>query len=280
MNLGITSIQRNRGPWILEWLAFHMVVGFNRFFIYAHKTDDGMTQTLMQLARHYPIQVHALSMDALAQIVAYRHAWSQYGSQVDWMAFIDGDEFLFPTACEHIGQALAPYQALPLSALGAYWVCYGGNGHIEEPSGLVMENYPRHSGPDFVFNRHVKSIVRGGQNIDISTSHVFTTPHGTFDERLRPLPQGFMPQLEPSCTALRINHYAVQSWEFFKATKQNIGAPDANPSLVRPDSWYHQYDRNECDDGVSYNFLTRLKLKVRELQAVLAAEQATQGPHS
>ncbi|WP_157269900.1 glycosyltransferase family 2 protein [Azohydromonas aeria] len=271
MNLGITSIQRNRGPWIVEWLAFHMLVGFNRFYIYAHKTDDGMTQTLLKLARHYPIAVHALDTDAQPQLAAYRHAWAQYGQAVDWMAFIDGDEFLFSPAQEQLAQALAPYQDQPLSALGAYWVCYGGNGHVEEPAGLVMQNYPRHSAPGFLPNRHVKSLVRGGERIDIQASHVFDTPRGTFDERLRPLRHGFVPELAPSCEVLRINHYAVQSWEFFKQTKQNMGAADGSPALVRPDSWYRQYDRNDCDDGVSHNFLIPLKLKVRELQAALAA---------
>ena len=31
MKISITSIQRNRNPWIVEWLAFHMLVGFNDF---------------------------------------------------------------------------------------------------------------------------------------------------------------------------------------------------------------------------------------------------------
>jgi len=74
----------------------------------------------------------------------------------------------------------------------------------------------------------------------------------------------------PSYQLLRINHYSVQSWAYFKATKQRSGAPDSNPALVRPDSWFFKHDRNECDDGQSYRFLVPLQLKVRELQAALA----------
>lgn len=270
MQIGITSIQRNRGPWVVEWLAFHMLAGFNRFFIYAHKTDDGMTETLLKLARHYPIAVHQLALDFQPQIAAYQHAWNSYGDKVDWMAYIDGDEFLFPTAHKQMADALAAYEGQDLSALAAYWLCYGGNAHIAEPTGLVMENYPRHSGMDFIPNRHIKSIVRGRQAIGIRSSHIFDTPRGTFDDRLRPVHRGWMKMQEPSYDAFRINHYSVQSFDFFKKTKQNIGAPDANPNLIRPDSWYHEYDRNECDDGRSYNFLTPLKLKVAELQAALA----------
>ena len=58
MDLAITSIQRNRGPWIMEWLAFHMVVGFNRFFLYAHQCDDDTVHLLLRLAQQYPIVLH------------------------------------------------------------------------------------------------------------------------------------------------------------------------------------------------------------------------------
>jgi hypothetical protein len=271
MNLGLVSIQRDRNPWIVEWLAFHLLVGFDRFYLYAHKTRDGMTDTLLKLARHYPIVVHAIEMDAQPQLAAYRHAWQSYGHQLDWLAFLDGDEFLLPMAHETVPQVLAAWNDKPVSALAAYWCCYGGNAHVEEPQGLVMQNYPRHSRPDFLPNRHVKSIVRGGEAVDITGSHVFHTPQGTVDELGRPITGGFMRELEPSWQTLRINHYAVQSWQFFKRTKQHMGAADADPALVRPDGWYHQYDRNEVDDGTSHQWLLRLKLKVAELERALAA---------
>jgi hypothetical protein len=75
---------------------------------------------------------------------------------------------------------------------------------------------------------------------------------------------------QPTYDRFRINHYATQSFEFFLRTKQNMGAADHDPNFIRPATWFHEYDRNEADDGVSYNFLVRLKLKVRELQSVLA----------
>ena len=271
MKLAVTTIQRNRGPWIVEWLAFHMLVGFNQFHVYAHKTHDGMTETLLRLSRHYPITVHAIDMDHAPQLQAYQHAYNTYGDQSDWMAFIDGDEFLFPTAHGSIGEALASFDGQDLSALAAYWVCYGSSGHLEEPQGLVLEDYRRHSRPDFAPNSHVKTIVRGRQTVVTDTCHVFQTPRGTFDEQMRPVNHGWMKAYKPSYERLRINHYAVQSWQFFVQTKQNIGmACDAAPTHIRPTSWFHEYDRNECDDGASWAFLIPLKLKVRELQQVAA----------
>jgi hypothetical protein len=46
---------------------------------------------------------------------------------------------------------------------------------MDEPSGLIVENFTRHSGPDFRGNRHMKSIVRGGEQIAVNGSHLFDT---------------------------------------------------------------------------------------------------------
>jgi hypothetical protein len=272
MTLSIASIQRNRNPWIVEWLAFHMVVGFDEFHVYCHKCTDGMDETLRRLGRHYPVRGYVIDSDDRPQLAAYQHAWNTHGKRVDWMAFLDGDEFLFPTADPDMASALAPYRHLDLSALGAYWICYGSSGHLHEPAGLVVENYTRHSRPEFAANRHMKSIVRGGADMQVTGSHLFATGCGTYDDRLRPIthPQLLDPAVQPTWDRFRINHYVTQSHGFFVDTKQHMGAADLNPHMVRPTSWFHEHDRNEMDDGVSYGFLIRLKLKVRELQAVLA----------
>jgi hypothetical protein len=269
MKLAITSIQRNRNPYIVEWIAFHLAMGFNQFYIYAHKTVDGMTDTLLRLSKKYPIQVFAIEMDDFPQIHAYQHAWKNFGNAVDWMAFIDGDEFLFPTHQRSMQDALQPYGNKPISALGVYWKCYGSNGHVADPSGLLLENYPRHSRTDFEPNRHIKSILKGRSNANPNRSHLFETEHGTFDESMRPITSGCMLDYAPSYDSFRINHYVVQSRDFFFKIKQGMGAADLPQGVRRQDEFFTTHDRNEDDDGVSLKFLPVLKEKTAELSQFL-----------
>jgi hypothetical protein len=268
MVIGITSIQQNRRPWIIEWIAFHLIVGFGKIIIYSHKSTDGMDEALTRLSGHYPILAYRLGDVERPQLAAYRHSWDNHANSVDWMAFIDGDEFLFPTKAPTIAEGLSSFDTKPLSALAVYWKIYGSNGHVTDPGGLLLQKFPRHSGFDYDDNGHVKSIVKGREAIDGYTSHVFRTQKGTFDENMREVVFG-KTNFTPTYEHFRINHYMCQSWEFFKNYKQHSGAPDINPLMVRPDSWFYYADRNECDDGVSYNFLIRLKLKVAELESFL-----------
>jgi hypothetical protein len=139
---------------------------------------------------------------------------------------------------------------------------------VREPEGLLMENFRRHSSIDFEANRHVKTIMRKGESAEMQNCHVFNTPHGTFDGKMRPV-SGGLTEFEPSYDAFRINHYVTQSYAYFKNVKQGLGVADNEVHVVKPDSYFFKHDRNECDDGVSYNFLVPLKLKVMELQEAL-----------
>jgi hypothetical protein len=246
MKVGLVSIQKNRAPWLHEWVAFHHVAGFSRFYVYAHNCTDSSEQVLAQLAPHYDLKSFAVRTDEnQIQLKVYQHAYENFGHECDWFAFIDGDEFLFPTAAGRIDEALAEWDHQRVSAIGAYWACFGSSGHQAEPAGLVTRNYRQRASTDFEANRHIKSIVRGRQASRVGpNSHLFATPWGTQDELGRPIEFGHTPYA-PSYGKLRINHYVTQSRQFFVEHKQRSGAADAGAAYVRPDSWWDRHDRND-----------------------------------
>jgi len=272
MRIGLVSIQKNRAPWLHEWVAFHHLVGFERFYVYAHNCSDASAGVLQTLAGAYPLQAFELRTDEdRVQLKVYQHAYEQFGHECDWLAFIDGDEFLFPTAHADIGQALEPFQHRRVSAIGAYWACFGSAGHVPEPAGLVVQNY-RHRPPllGFADNRHIKSLVRGRQACRVGpNAHMFTTPWGTQDEIGRPVDFGLTTHA-PSYTSLRINHYVTQSRQYFKQCKQTSGAADAGAAHVRPDSWWDKHDRNDEIDDSMTPWLPRLQAEMARLAMPVA----------
>ena len=253
MKIGIVSIQKNRAPWLHEWVAFHHLVGVSKFYVYAHNCSDTSGAVLGRLSQAYDLQAFALNThENQVQLKAYQHAYENFGHECDWLAFIDGDEFLFPTAAPSLADALAPHQYRKVSALGVYWVCFGSGGHLQEPPGLVTQNYRQRPPLAFPDNQHVKSLVRGRQASRVGpNSHLFATPWGTEDEIGRPVTFG-RTEHTPSYAHLRINHYVTQSREFFQRFKQGSGAADAGAGYVRPDSWWLKHDRNEeADDSMA-----------------------------
>lgn len=259
MKLGITSIQRNRGKWLAEWVAFHALVGFNQFYIYLHQCSDNSEAVLKELQKRFAIDITIVRDDwDNPQLTCYKDSYMQHGEDVDWMAFIDGDEFLFPTNADTIDIPLKKFANKRISALGIYWSCFGSNGHIQEPEGLVIENYTRRAPIEYENNRHVKSIVKGKQGSAVlpASPHMFQTPLGTYDENMRCIEKGWT-DYTPTYNQFRINHYVTQSREFFDTFKSKVVPPDG--AQVRDEGFWFEHNRNDEIDTSIQRFLQPLK---------------------
>lgn len=265
MKLGITTIQRNRAPWIKEWVAFHYLVGFRKFYIYLHNCSDNTKDVLEGLKRKFDIKIFVVDPNLKnPQLKCYQKAYEDFGDEVGWMAFIDGDEFLFPTQDKSINIALKKYSEAKISALGIYWSCFGSSGYKEEPKGLITENYRYRAQDGYENNRHIKSLVRGGlgKSVGVMDPHLFQTPLGTYDEDLRPVKKGWT-DYEPTYVYFRINHYVTQSRSFFLNFKSRITPPDG--AAKRDESFWEEHDRNDVLDNTMDKFLPLLKKMLASL---------------
>ncbi len=207
---------------------------------------------MRRLQQRFDIQCFVLGAEVdRPQLAAYQYAYQQFNHEVDWMAFIDGDEFLFAANGGDLQAVMQRFHYQKISALGVWWVCYGSSGHVREPEGLIIENYQMRPALAHLNNRHFKCIVRGHQGETVSVgmnAHTFQSRYGTVDEQLRPLHGGYMPETEPSYELLRINHYVCQSLEYFKTFKQRSGMADAGANAVRSDEIWHRDNVNDVHD--------------------------------
>lgn len=259
MKLGITTIQRDRASWIKEWVAFHYLVGFRKFYIFLHNCSDNTNEVLTELKKRFDIEIFIVNSDIIPHVKSYQYSCDNFLKDVDWMAFIDGDEFLFPTRHDSMETALNEFSDKKISAIGVYWVVFGSNGYIDEPVGLITENYKYRSDYNFANNRHIKSIVRGGQGetIRASGSHTFRTPKGTYDENLRPIIHAWT-DYQPTYEKFRINHYVCQSRSYYLNFKRDHRKFDDGFEVL-DESWWENRDRNEVLDHSMDKFIGPLK---------------------
>ena len=258
MKLGITTIQRDRAPWIKEWVAFHYLVGFRKFYIFTHVCKDDTEGVLAGLKKSFDIEILPTNEPDKPQIKSYQYSCDNFLKAVDWMAFIDCDEFLFPTSGDSMEIGLKKFTNKKISALGVYWVCFGSSGYIQEPSGLIIENYKKRARDGYENNRHIKSILRGGQNATCLDAHLFQTDLGTFDENLRPITYGWT-DYEPTYDTFRINHYVCQSRSYYLNFKKYAGSAGVDRGYIRPESWWKEVDVNDLVDNSMDKFIGLLK---------------------
>ena len=93
----LIATMRNEAPFILEWLAYHRVIGFDAAIIWSNDSDDGTTALLNRLDEAGVIAHRHWSPDAERPIVdqlAEDAAQARLFEDGDWVMWLDADEFL------------------------------------------------------------------------------------------------------------------------------------------------------------------------------------------
>lgn len=224
--LAVFAIVRNESAYLKEWIEFHRMMGVSHFFIY----DNGSSDGTMELLESYVGQglvtlVHwadflkgwegVAGTSGRSQKLAMLHCLANFGHLAEWVAFIDADEFLFPTAADSLAKVLHDYE--DLDSLSVYWHMFGTSGHTRKPPGLVTENFTQRLRNPKASCKHlsrVKTIVRPSSVRGVHNSHVFILRHGypeSWTEHRRRIGHADHRLTTRSTDVLRINHYYSKS---------------------------------------------------------------------
>jgi hypothetical protein len=199
---------KDEAPFLLEWIAYHRALGFERFVLYDNGSTDGGAG-LVRASVPGPIVTVLEWPRRPAQLAAYRHFIYNFSADFEWAAFIDLDEFLLPLHCDGIADMLARFTGF--SAVLVHWRVFGPSGWETRPDGLVIENYTWRSADDLPVNCHVKSIVRCSGLLDVTANpHEFQVKGRVCNTRGQAVNLTAI-QPVPCHDDLVLNHYVTRS---------------------------------------------------------------------
>lgn len=248
----LCAIAKDEGPYLLEWIAYHQLIGFDRIVVFSNDCSDGSDQMLETLARQGAIEHwYWPSLEGVSpQLSAYAHAVRNCVTR--WICFIDIDEFLVLKQCKTVREFLSDFDHT-VSAVALNWRLFGSSGRQAAGDGLVIERFTRAAHYPYHGNRHCKTIARAE---DVAEAHI----HRCFLRRGRYVGptgdditierMGFTSAIEHE--AAQINHYVVKSYEEFK-DKQRRGNANRPPGTAdkftgRSGKYFDDHDRNEEED--------------------------------
>lgn len=156
------SAMKNEAPFILEWVAYHRAIGFDRIVICSNPSTDGTDVLLDALEaagalRHLRVEVAPdRSPQACAAEAFARAEGLQDG---DWHLWLDADEFLNIHAgdgrLDDLLAAMGPAQGILLN-----WRVFGSNGHARFPGRFVSPAFTGASEASFEPNLEIKTLFR------------------------------------------------------------------------------------------------------------------------
>ena len=155
-------------PHIKEWIAHHLLIGFDIIIIFDHKSAVPLKDSLKCFGEKVFVFRH--EADGGIKIPLMNRAIHMARRMnVDWFIYLDADEFIILNTKENNIKHLLNYYN-HTHALGINWLFFGSNYSKKEPKGLILENYTKSSKK---LDKHVKFFVRPYEAIYSNNPHFY-----------------------------------------------------------------------------------------------------------
>jgi len=271
--LSICAIFKNEHPYILEWLAYHRCLGIKHFFIADNISTDGSSELLKALEKihvikHYP---YPTENGVPPQIGAYNALLASADDDVEWIAFIDADEFITPTNYEKgLKELFSLLEDEHISAVALNWAVYGSSCSIIPENSLVIERLNKRANKDHPVNLHYKSIIKKKDTVSAGkTPHEFTLQENKFYIKTSGDIVNENHGLSKSVdwNIARINHYVIKSKAEFISKKAARGrATTLEKKFNRNINFFRNHDINQVEENIPRWFINKV---TNERQALI-----------
>jgi len=286
VKLVVAAIIKNEMDALLEWIAYHRVVGVSGFIIADNGSNDGSRAFLKGLERLGIATV--LDFPDIEgqkpQLPAYERILRSCNLDIDLLAFIDADEFLVSLDPEQsIATSLIEWFSDPsVSALALNWSNFGSNGELFAEEGLVTERFTKRAPQEFPANKNFKSIVRPNSVNFFNNPHHADLRYGRYinalgNDLVSHPKHGNGVSEEVVWNGVRVNHYVVKSLEEFLLGKHLRGSA-ATAKRVKHKAYFKAHDRNDETCLLAAALAPKVKAEMAALQAQLDALPEEESP--
>lgn len=285
----ITAITRvgNEGPFLLEWIAFHRIIGVTDFLIYSDDTGDGSAALLDALQNNGIVQhIPLSSMRPRMRNKHLKHARRQsIVANADWVWIATVEEF--PNI--HTGNGTLPDlinacgnpQAISLSQQ------YISNDDIQDFEDTPVTGQFMHSHNPDLWGKHqsidAKALVRNDFPLNYYGAYRPFLNADAVNDRLptwkdgsgRDVPQQYMTASDPlrirrfpAAGARRfatLNQYALRSVDSF-LVKSAAGDPSGDNRDFDASFWQEHNDDGFYDDSILH-YMPRLEDELEHLNS-------------
>jgi hypothetical protein len=304
----LVSAMRNEGPFVLEWLAYHRVIGVGQVVIVSNGSTDGSDDLLAALAKAgeitflrttpgYGVAPQDAAVQAFEAEVGYRPG--------SWYLWLDADEFLNVHVGDRSVQALVA-QLGKADGLMLNWRLFGSNGNDSFPGRYVSEDFTGASKLGFVANLETKPMFRAGAKFAGFSANSAGLPRlvegaevtaedclGGNGKPLDPKNPRTAPWLtrEPytgrtnlasrrefGWDLAQINHYSVRTPDHFrlKAARGRgmVSTGPRRPNVRHTPEYFDRFDRNEAEDRSILHWEAAVTTEIARLMALPGVAEA------
>ena len=271
--LSVGAIIKNESTYILEWIAYHLLVGVEHFYIADNCSDDGQYQLLEALNELGIITlIHQGNLEkSSAQVAAYNKIIQMSVDKSKLIAFIDGDEFIAINDLKKFNKELDvlisddQYGAMALN-----WKTFGSSGKAKYEDKLVIERFLQCGNDQYRGNWTIKTIskptfverqlihhavLKKGQYKHVSLDKI------SFENGKNEGPR----TTDFDYNVAQVNHYVIKSKEEFVLKKMNRGCANRGKDKVKFLQYFDNHDVNDECCYLANSLVDEVSQKIKEI---------------
>ena len=225
--LSIVAQMKNEAMNLKLWIDHYIWQGVDHFYIIDNDSNDTSVQIIEDLIKDgYPITLYKL-YEKYKQSEHYRYVYDKEKLQekTKWLIVADLDEFYYCNNSK-ISNELKKYEDYDF--ITSKWKMFGSNNYIEHPKDIRT------------------SLTKRVEKLSILGKYIFQTKN-IYSEAIdiHELNIGSYNNKIELSEIFRLNHYPIQSKDFFEKVKMTRGAADqlANEN-VRDWNYFNSYNQN------------------------------------
>lgn len=259
--LSVGAIFKNESVALVEWVEHYLREGVEHFYL----IDNGSTDDSIEKIKPYMDQgLVTLFSDSKkwAQVELYNTYFKNLESETKWMLICDLDEFVYSRRSSPTIAAFLKRQREKVGAIRIPWKVFGSSGLIEQPESIIQSfkkraNYKgelKNWSPDK--KQTLSKVIVKTSYVDNYQIHFCRLKPGArvISARGKRLPyqeaedsRNFQPSNEKMLkkSFLHLNHYPIQSLDWFMEVKSRRGAADhQNHDAIRDQAYFEEFDQH------------------------------------
>ena len=235
----VCSIFKNESHILEEWLLHYINRGVEHFYLVNDNSNDGYMKTIEKYSNYITLYHNDIETNKIGkQVLIYEKYFRNILNNSKWVAIIDLDEFLYSPLEVYLPNIFENYDEY--SQIRIIWLHFGSNYNLYQPQSVVC-GFTKRAPIDMSKSYFSYKTVFKGKSLISFNVH----SHNVIGNEI------FLNYTENSKPQLLINHYNIQSNEFFfkiKATRGDINNWFDNNKLQRDLKLFNNYDINEISD--------------------------------
>ena len=248
----LVSIFKNEGHILKEWIEHYIKEGVDTFCLIDNGSTDNYIEQIQKYINNGKVILN-IDDTLYQQTQLYNKYYLEYCKTFDWVIVVDLDEFMYSRNRYKTIKNYLTSLDNSISRIEIPWKMYGSSGFINQPDSVIQNFIERQKYTNYdvktdksqeVSFNFIKCIVRGSKLIKLDIHNSFLNNDSTPNSTCKHKTENDLNKMN-----IHLNHYAIQSLDFFKNVKMIRGAADHLTSVhIRTLDYFKRYDHKDMID--------------------------------